>query len=141
MTRASLIERLKAAFGFGGREARTRLFNELVNEGYDPSEIVSALECIGEECPVLLAGGDGRYRFLVPSEQELLTRPAQTRLLRMQKLGFIDVFQADLIMTLILQSQARRTGLKRLNHIISSICESGELLLRLDSNKKESLLN
>jgi hypothetical protein len=142
MARVSLINRLKAVTGYRGRKARARLFNELVNEGYHPSEIVSALECLGEDGPILLAGGnDARYRFLAPEEQRLLTPPAKGRLLRMQKLGFIDAFQADMILTIIGQSDVPLTGLKRLSEIISQVCDSGDLLIRLDTRHNEKYLN
>ena len=142
MTRGSLINRLKAVTGYRGRKARARLFNELVNEGYHPSEIVSALECLGEDGPVLLAGGkDARYRFLAPEEQGLLTPPAKGRLLRMQKLGLIDAFQADVILTIIIQSDVPLTGLKRLSEIITRVCDAGELLIKLDTGEKDKYLN
>ena len=142
MGRVSLIKRLKAFTGYRGRKARQRLFNELVNEGYHPSEIVSALECLGEDGPILLAGGDdARYRFLSDEEQPLLTTPAQARLVRMQKLGLIDAFQADMIMTIIVQNGIPRAGLKKLNQIITHVCDSGEQLIKLDTKRREAVLN
>ena len=142
MARMSLINRLKAVTGYRGRRARAQLFNELVNEGYYPSEIVTALECLDEESPVLVAGGeDAKYRFLAPEEQSLLTPPAKARLIRMQKLGLIDAFQADMILTIVCQSGVPLTGLKRLSEIVSNVCDAGGTLIKLDTRHKEKHLN